>query len=282
MLIDHDAKSALYDFSKKIGLATNNAVKQDKAKKIEQIVAYLEVIHSQVRQYSPKRQITFIDSGAGNCYLSFIAYYFYSQIIKRPIKIHCVDINIQLMDKNREVAKKLGFSCMQFYAEDIENFEYKGGSVELVYSLHACDTATDKTMYLGIRTNAKHILSVSCCQHTIKKQFKSNDAISAITRHPVYKDKLTYMIGDSLRSLLLEMQGYKVDVIEFVSARSTDKNILVRAKKRQINSISNLRAKYECLQTTFGITPHLENYLLEGNYVTPSDEVVLFSAANVA
>ncbi|MEI8671731.1 SAM-dependent methyltransferase [Vibrio sp. SA48] len=140
----------------------------NKTKKVEQILAFLEVIHSQVRKYSSKRELVFVDSGAGNCYLSFIVYYYYTNIVKRPVQIHCVDFNKKLMDKNRTLADSLGFTGMHFHAADIELYTHNG-DIDVAYSLHACDIATDKAMLLGLKNNARHIVSVSCCQHSVKK-----------------------------------------------------------------------------------------------------------------
>jgi hypothetical protein len=164
-----------------------------------------------------------------------------------------------LMEKNWQRAKKLGFERMFFHACDIADYTHEGRP-DMVYSLYACDSATDKTLFLGVKTNAKNVLSVSCCQHSIIKKLKGHH-YTGITRHQVFKSKLAYMVGDSLRAILLEMQGYQVDIIEFASSRYTDKNIMLRAKKGQTNNIDKLSEQYRTLQETFNIYPTLEVYL---------------------
>jgi len=260
MLQQRDVQKSLNHFFQKIRLIDQNQQSgKDKTAKIGQILSYLEIIHAQVRKYSRKRELVFIDSGGGNCYLSFLVYYFYSTIEKRPIRIHCLDHNQTLMEKNRQRAQAFGFERMFFHTCDIADYTHEGRP-DLVYSLHACDSATDKTLYLGLRSEARNILSVSCCQHSIIKKLKGHP-YTGITRHQVFKSKLAYMVGDSLRAMLLEMQGYQVDIIEFASSRYTDKNIMLRAKKGQTRNIEKLSEQYRTLQETFNIYPTLEGYL---------------------
>ena len=260
MLIQNDEQASLNAFFQKIRLQNHqNESGKDKSAKIEQILAYLEVMHAQLRKYSRKRALVLIESGAGNCYLSFLIYYFYTQLDKRRVTIHCLDINARLMEKTREMARTLGFDGMFFHACDIADYQH-AGAVDMVYSLHACDSATDKALYLGLRNRARAILSVSCCQHTLKKHLKGHP-YKGITRHRVFKDKIVYMVGDSLRALLLEMHGYKVDILEFVSSRYTDKNIMMRAQKGHIHDMDALKHEYEKLRNAFHVSPSLEFYI---------------------
>ncbi len=230
----------------------------DKEAKIEQILAYLEMVHAVLKHYSPKRNINLIDCAAGNCYLSYLIYYFYKEIEPKNITIHCLDINKKLMDKSRNVAADLGFDNMEFHALDILDFSLSH-KVDLVYSLHACDKATDKTLYLGASHNATNILSVSCCQHSLKKALR-NSSYKGITRHKIFKDRLTYMVGDSLRALLLESRGYKTDIFDFVSSRYTDKNTMLRAKKAGHNKQLLAQEEYQALSSQFNVKPELELY----------------------
>lgn len=260
MLITKQQRESLNLIFQKIRLQdANNKSGIDKACKIEQIIAYLEIVHANLRKYSKKRKLVLIDSCAGNCYLSFLVYYFYAFIEEMDITIHCVDLNDKLMDKCRATAAKMGFNKMHFHARDILDFRISGRA-NLVYSLHACNSATDKTIYLGVVNNAATILSVSCCQHDIKRSIR-NKRYSGITKHSVYKNKFVSMVGDSLRGLLLEMIGYKVSIFEFVSSRYTDKNIMLRAKKSSLGKIQHLEEEYQKIKSEFMVTPELEKYL---------------------
>jgi len=259
MLLQRDEKELLNSLFTALKLKnSNDDPGKDKSAKIEQIISYLEIIHSEVRKYSKKRNLIFIDSGSGKSYLSFLAYYYYSKIDKRPLTIHCIDRNQALMKKGEKLAQEFGFSGMNFHTCDITDFKLNS-KVDLVYSLHACDTATDKTLYLGTVNNAACILSVSCCQHTIKKGFK-NSRYSGITKHRVFKEKMLYMVADSLRALLLETEGYKTDVIEFTSTRNTEKNIMIRAKKSGGEKASSME-EYKKIRDEFNISPELEKYI---------------------
>lgn len=258
MLLDRNIREKLNDLFYVIKLQDrNNAVSLDKQVKIEQILAYLEIIHSEIRKISKRRKIVMVDCGAGNCYLSYLIYYYYTQIDAREIEIHCIDNNKKLMDRNRDFAKQLNFNNMFFYTNDIEAFEMNK-STDLVYSLHACDTATDKMMHLGIRLEAKTILSVACCQHSFKMRSKS---LKPLVRYKSFRDKTLMMILDSLRALLLEQEGYKVNIFDFVSTRYTDKNTMVRAIKASPKKDLNLKKEYENMCQEFRMKPYLEKLL---------------------
>jgi hypothetical protein len=260
MLFGLSEKTALDAFFKRLKLQNgNNKAGKDKAAKIGQILAYLEIIHAQLRQYSKKRELVCIESGAGNAYLSFLVYYFYTEIKRQPITVHCLDTNGALVDKARRRATELGFAGMRFHACDIAEFDLPG-HVDLVYSLHACDTATDKTLHLGIRHKATCILSVACCQHTLRRRLKGQPCAS-MARHRVFKDRIVYMVGDTLRALLLEIHGYRADILEFVSSRHTDKNIMLRARKNHIRDSGQLWDEYTRMRDAFHVKPLLEEYL---------------------
>ncbi len=262
MLINRENKEKLNDLFLKLKLRNDrDGSSINKEAKIQQVIAYLEILHSVVKNYSAKRKIVFVDCGAGNCYLSFLVYFFYKEIEKKNVEIHCVDRNETLMEKTEALATELGFTNMFFHSEDIMKFSVKG-NIELVYSLHACDTATDKTLYFGLKSKAKNILSVSCCQHSFKKKLGTHP-YKGITKHRVFKDKITYMIGDSLRALLLESNDYMVDIFEFVSSKYTDKNIMIRGKKGSNNKSLAAKKEYEKLSLQFNIKPELESYLNE-------------------
>lgn len=261
MLVQEQHRVQMNDFFKSINLVNkNNKPGKSKAAKIEQVMAYLEMMLVQIRKCSKKRELVLIESGAGNCYLSFVVYYYCTEILRRPVSIHCLDINTRLMAKAEQLALDLGFDCMHFHACDISDYRHPT-RVDVVYSLHACDTATDKALYLGVRNNARCILSVSCCQHTIKKTMQGGSFFKGMTRHRVMKDRLVYMVGDTLRALLLEAQGYHVDMVEFVSSRYTEKNVMIRARGTRKHNLGKVLQDYERLQSAFNITPSLEEYL---------------------
>lgn len=258
MLIDIEKREMLNDLFQVIKLQGKNSfISIDNKVKIEQILAFLEIAHAEIRKISRKRKLVLVDSAAGNCYLSFLIYYYYQKMDYRDIEIHCIDHNKRLMDNNRELANHLNFKEMYFYNSDINEFELDRNA-DIVYSLHACDTATDKTMYLGIRNNARVILSVSCCQNTISIK---NKTLKSVIRHKSFREKTTMMIADSLRALLLEKEGFKVDIFDFVSSRYTDKNTMVRAVKKGSKERNNLIEEYKFVSNEFKLKPHLHDLL---------------------
>lgn len=130
----------------------------------------------------------------------------------------------------------------------------------MVYSLHACDTATDKSIYLGIRSKANVILSVSCCQHSLSMK---SDRLKAIIRHKAFRDKAVMMVSDSMRALLLEQCGYKVGIFDFVSSRYTEKNTMIRARRSEFKRQLDIDKEYHILQSEFGVQPYLETLIAE-------------------
>lgn len=260
MLINREERERLNDLFQIIKLQGRNGFTSlDNQVKIEQILAYLEILHAEIRKVSRKRRIVLVDSGAGNCYLSFLIYYFYQFIDERQIEIHCVDYNERLMDNNRELAHRLNFAQMYFYACDINDFQLSQ-KVDVVYSLHACDTATDKTMYLGVRHQARIVLSVSCCQNSISMK---NQRLKSVLRHKAFRDKAIMMISDSLRALLMEIQGYKVDVFDFVSSRYTEKNTMIRSVRTDFKKRIDAELEYQIVSEEFKMHPYLEQLLQE-------------------
>ncbi len=270
MLLQKKEKESLNSLFKSLRLMNCDGESgKDKSAKIEQILSYLEIIHSQVRGYSKKRNLVFVDSCAGKSYLSFLVYYYYTKVEGRPLTIHCVDTNEELMKNGKKLAEELGFSGLYFHTGDILDFKLND-KVEIVYSLHACDTATDKTLYLGIAHDAATILSVSCCQHSIKSGFR-NSRYRGITKHSVFKERMMYMIGDSLRALLLEAEGYRTDIIQFTSSRNTDKNIMIRGRRMGSNKSIPSREEYEKIKSEFHVSPELEKYIRASVEFTPSE-----------
>ena len=262
MLIDHQKREALRAFFERLYVRAQSDKERavtDKAAKIGQILGYLEIVHAQLRTYSTKRPLVCIDCGAGNAYLSFLVYYFYTELEKRSVVIHCLDTNTKLVDKARRRAHDLGFDHMHFHACDIAEYA-STERTDMVYSLHACAEATDKTLHLGVRQDATCLLSVACCQHKDEWQLQ-NHLYAGLTKHRIFKDRIVYMVADALRALLLEMQGYKVDILEFASTRHTEKNAMLRACKGLIKDRKELQCEYEQMRDAFQITPTLEQYL---------------------
>ncbi|HCU04830.1 MAG: hypothetical protein A2X77_03150 [Gammaproteobacteria bacterium GWE2_42_36] len=229
--------------------------------KHKQVFDYIIQLESAFKKLSTKRPIVMVDCGCGKSYLSFILYEYCRSVLKRDIKIIGIDNNATLIEKCRAIAQALGFEQMEFFDASVGEFKSKD-PVDIVYSLHACNTATDQTIAQGIQLGAKYIFSVSCCQHR-NRQLIKNHPLTALTRFQPYKERIVDMVGDSLRALLLEEQGYGVNLFEFTSAEQTPKNIMLRGIKNKVKKIDkeSAHASYQQLVELFNFSPALEEYL---------------------
>ncbi|MDO4798980.1 MAG: SAM-dependent methyltransferase [Bacillota bacterium] len=203
--------------------------------KFRQINRFLEIVDDVYRGGgAPTDQpIRVIDFGCGKAYLTFALYYYFTRILRRPAEIIGLDLKRDVIDFCSEVARDLGYEGLRFEYGDIA--DYPESSVDLMVSLHACDTATDYAIAQAVRWGARTILSVPCCQHELFSQLK-NDLHRPLLKHGILKDKMTELLTDSLRGLKLESLGYEVSMIEFTSLEHTAKNTMIRAVKRSTES----------------------------------------------
>lgn len=224
---------------------------------IEQIIAFIEILHSEVRRTSKKKKLVFIDCAAGNCYLSYLLYHFYNNMENREIEIHCIDNDDSLIANNKEMAQRLNFNGMYFHFCNIKDFKYDTAAT-IVYTMQGLGTDTDETMYLGIKQSAQIILSVACNQDN---QNIEQDKFQTIFRHDSFKNRILNMITDSLRALILEKKDFRVDIFDFVSSRFTDKNIIIRAVKRNFKKQIDANEEYKKISKMYGIKPYLAELL---------------------
>ena len=247
-----------------IGLTNKQGVEyKQRITKQRQVFDYLNQLNSIVRPLSNKRQITQVDCACGKNYLSFLANYYFSEVQKKNICFICIDHNEKLIKDSARIAENLGFTNMEFQCSSIIDARLEIRPT-VIYSLHACDTATDMTIAKGILENAGHILSVSCCQKTVHDQLMKHP-LKSITRYGAYKTRLADMLADSMRGLVLESLGYLVNIFEFVPSAETPKNIMLKAEKGSPNEnrIRTAIQEYEHLQQVFHINPRLLDYLKE-------------------
>lgn len=229
--------------------------------KHQQVLDYIIQIKSAFSKLSSKRPIVMVDCGCGKSYLSFILYEYCKNVLNRQLKIIGIDNNPELIRKCQTSAKELGFADMIFYDVSVSDCKIDE-KIDIVYSLHACNTATDQTIAQGIDLNAKYIFSVSCCQHQNRKNMSSHP-LKSVSRFQPYKERLVDMIGDSMRALLLEHLGYGVNLFEFTAATNTPKNIMLRAVKDTVKRQDQESAlsKYQELVEMFHFAPALETLM---------------------
>lgn len=254
------------DFMVDLGVMTKDGrVVKAKYDKFKQINRFLEFIEDVLPKLNKNREITIIDFGCGKSYLTFAMYYYLKELNSIDARIIGLDLKEDVIDKCNELSMKYGYEKLNFYKGDIKNYEGVS-KVDMVVTLHACDTATDYALNKAVSWGAEVILSVPCCQHELNAQIK-NDILEPVLKYGLIKERLSALITDALRADILEGAGYYVQILEFIDMEHTPKNILIRAvkndKKSDLASINENIQKYESLREFLNVNPKLDQLLKE-------------------
>ncbi|MBF0713826.1 SAM-dependent methyltransferase [Gemella sp. GH3] len=247
-LLDENMK---YDFLIALGIQTKEGkIKKDKFYKFRQINKYLEYISYCIKEISTDKAIKILDFGSGKSYLTFSVYYYLTEILNKDANIIGIDLKKEVIDNCNKIAKKLNFNKLNFIYGDVANFS-TDDKIDMVISLHACDTATDIAILKSISWKTKVILAVPCCQKELNSQLNEN-YISIMLKHGIIKEKFASLLTDSIRSEILNSFGYKSNIMEFISEENTPKNLLIRAIKKdnKINKqkINEIKTYLDTLQ----------------------------------
>ena len=225
--------------------------------KFRQINRFLEFIEDIVPILPKDRQIHIIDFGCGKSYLTFAMYYYLHTLRGLDIRITGLDLKADVIANCNRLAQKYGYSQLEFLHGDIA--DYTGcEKVDMVVTLHACDTATDFALYKAMRWQAKVILSVPCCQHEVNGQIAC-EALEGALRYGLLKERLSALFTDALRADLLEEHGYDTQVLEFIDMEHTPKNILLRAVRRK--DVGNVQKASQLLAETLHVHTTLQKLL---------------------
>ena len=198
--------------------------------KFRQINKYLEFIRDIIPKLPTGRTIRIIDFGCGKSYLTFAMYYYLHDMQELPIEVIGLDLKADVIEHCNELAKRYGFEKLHFEMGDIAQFT-GADSVDMVVTLHACDTATDYAIEKAVKWGASVILTVPCCQHEVNAQINS-EFLKPMLKYGLIKERMSALITDAIRANMLESLGYDTQVLEFIDMEHTPKNILIRATKR--------------------------------------------------
>ena len=197
--------------------------------KFRQINRFLEFVQDILPQMEKGRELTILDFGCGKSYLTFALYYYLKILNGYDIRVIGLDLKQDVIDHCNQLARKYGFEKLAFYHGDIASYEGVD-QVDMVVTLHACDTATDYALAKAVRWNASVILSVPCCQHELNRQMK-NDMLEPVLQYGLLKERMAALYTDGIRAEILENHGYRTQILEFIDMEHTPKNVLIRAVK---------------------------------------------------
>lgn len=198
--------------------------------KFRQINRFLEFIEDILPRLDKSRENVIIDFGCGKSYLTFAMYYYLHELKEYEIRIIGLDLKQEVIDRCNRLSEKYGFEKLQFYHGDIADYEGVD-HVDMVVTLHACDTATDYALEKAVKWNASVILSVPCCQHELNRGMQ-NELMNPIFQYGIIKERMAALYTDALRAEILENRGYRTQLLEFIDMEHTPKNILIRAVRQ--------------------------------------------------
>lgn len=247
---------------KEIGIMSKDGkIKNNKIRKYNQIDHYVELLEGVLDSLPKNKVITILDCGCGKSYLTFVLNYYLTEIKRRKCKFIGLDISEGVINSSKEMAKNLGYRNMEFHAIDIKMYKPKE-KINVVMSLHACDTATDMALALGIKLESDCIIAVPCCHRQMLSQY-NYEPFEGITKHGILKARLADVLTDGMRSMMLEAKGYDVSVVEYISPLETPKNLMIRALKTSDENY-DLMSDYLNLMSSLNVYPALYEFLNEG------------------
>lgn len=244
-------------------MTAEGRIVRSKYDKYKQINRFLEFIEDILPELPGDREITILDFGCGKSYLTFAMYYFLKELKQYDVRITGLDLKEDVIGHCNRLAQKYGYEGLHFLKGDIADYEGTD-QVDMVVTLHACDTATDYALYKAIRWNAGVILSVPCCQHEWNREM-SCEQLKPVLKYGLVKERIAALLTDAVRADILEAWGYKAQILEFIDMEHTPKNILIRAVKT--GKSGKAKEDYKNVTEFFQVRPTLLK-LLEGDCVS--------------
>jgi len=231
--------------------------------KFTQINEFLKLLeHTDELQRFETTPVQILDCGCGSAYLAFAVYHYLNEVRHIPARLLGIDVNEALIQKDSRQSAQLGFSEACFQKSAIIDY-LPETPPDIVLALHACDTATDEAIFQGIRADSRLILAAPCCHHHLHEQLHAVAPFAPVFQDGILKKRLADILTDTFRALILRIMGYKTDVVEFIAAEHTDKNLMIRAIRRLPPGNPAYIQEYLALKNEWGVTPYLETLLGE-------------------
>ncbi|MCK4980513.1 MAG: SAM-dependent methyltransferase, partial [Candidatus Delongbacteria bacterium] len=248
-------------YLQKLGVTTkDNILAKNMQGKFKQINRFVETIDDLISSSNLKdaEKITIADMGSGKGYLTFAAYDHLKNNLKIDAEVTGVELRQGLIDTCNGIAKECGFLGLKFVQGTIN--DYTGQASQMLIALHACDTATDDAIFKGISSNAEIIVVSPCCHKQVRKELNITGELKEITQHGILEERMAEMVTDTMRALILEANGYKTKIFEYISDEHTHKNLMISAVRTSKNiNKDKIMNRLIQLKKTFGI----ENFYLE-------------------
>lgn len=252
-----------------VGIMTKEGkVKSDMYDKFRQINEFLRFAsqvssfrHSEL--FSESSSISVVDFGCGNGYLTFALAYYFREVLRKDTHIIGVDLREDLIKNLQIKAKQIQADELSFQKSRIADFTTHKNP-DMVVALHACDTATDETLAKAIQWESKVIFVAPCCHHNLQTQMsgeKNPSLFTPITKHDILKERLADLLTDAFRLLILQIMGYQVSIVEFISSEHTSKNLLIRAVRTDIIHTAKYKDAYIALKKYWKVIPYLEKLI---------------------
>ena len=235
-------------------LTKEGKIIQSSYDKYKQINRFIEIIDDSIKN---ETKLKIIDFGCGKSYLTFILFFYLTEIKKIECGIIGLDLKEEVIDFCNDLVRKYNYSGIRFLKGDIASFD-TDSNIDMIITLHACDTATDYALYHAIRMKCKYIFSVPCCQHEINQQLKT-DKLHSITKFGILKERFSAILTDSIRANILQYYGYKTQVMEFVDFENSPKNILLRCQLTNNKPNESIKEELDSIIKEYQINQTLYN-----------------------
>lgn len=233
--------------------------KYRKFRQINQFLKFILELDVTNRAMTEDEPLLLIDCGCGKAYLTFAVFHYLNVALNRSARLVGIDTNPKVIAQCEQLRTSLSYENMTFVVSAIQDYQLSAKPT-VVFSLHACDTATDEAIAQAIKWDAEAVIAAPCCQHELHHQLK-HPLFAPVLRHGILRERTADILTDALRALVLRIMGYKAEVIEFIAPEYTSKNLLIRAEKKGEIGVKKYLKQYHEMKEFWGITPTIEGFI---------------------